>query len=96
MAAKSRGMTNYAFQGFCVHNTNQLLILPKEFYECYRYMRSKWVHYLPIHTSCMKISFLNEELYRKRLVEAKQRLLGMRTKAAKRVDDPRTLITQAG
>jgi Glycosyltransferase like family len=89
MTARQRGTVNYAFQGYCVHNTNQLLILPNDFYTCYRYMRRKWAHYLPIYTSCMKISLLNEEFYRRRIVEAKQRLLGMRSRPAKRVDDPR-------
>lgn len=94
MTARERGMVNYAFQGFCVHNTNQLLILPNEFYACYRYIRRKWSHYLPIYTSCIKISFLNEEFYLRRLVEAKQRVFGMRSQAAKRVEDPRAFINE--
>lgn len=94
MTARERGMVNYAFQGYCVHNTNQLLILPNEFYTCYRYTRSKWAHYLPIYTSCMKISFLNGEFYRRRIVEAKQRVFGMRSQAAKRVEDPRVFSNE--
>jgi glycosyltransferase involved in cell wall biosynthesis len=94
LTARARGMVNYAFQGYCVHNTNQLLILPEEFYTCYRYIRSKWAHYLPIYSSCMKISFLNEEFYRRRIVEAKQRVFGMRSRAAKRVEDPRVFSSE--
>jgi hypothetical protein len=37
----------------------------------------------------MKISRLNEEFYRRRIVEAKQRVFGMRSRAATRVEDPR-------
>ena len=67
MSAKEKGMTNYAIQGFCVHNTNQLLILPKEFYDCYRYIKRKWKKYLPIYASCMKITSFNEKLYLKKI-----------------------------
>ncbi|MPZ20441.1 MAG: hypothetical protein GEV06_21385 [Luteitalea sp.] len=89
MKARERGLANYAFQGLCVHNTNQLLSLPREFYTCYRYIRSKWSRYLPIYASCMKISFLNGELCRKWIVEAGHQLLGTRRQAKTRVEDPR-------
>ena len=90
LKARARGMVNYAFQGCCVHNTNQLLILPEEFYACYRYIRRKWFYHLPIYTSCIKISHLNEELYHRRLYETRLRILGMQHRAAKRGRDPRT------
>jgi hypothetical protein len=89
LIARDKGMVNYAFQGFCVHNTNQLLSLPKEFYPCYRYIRRKWFRYLPIYTSCMTISFLNKQYYRKRIEEAGHRLLGTRRQPKSRVEDPR-------
>jgi hypothetical protein len=89
MTALDRGMANYAFQGFCVHNTNQLLILPEEFYACYRYIRRKWSHYLPIHTSCIRITRLNKELHWRRFYEARQRMFGVSSPAAQRVEDPR-------
>jgi len=94
LTARAQGMVSYAFQGYCVHNTNQVLILPTEFYTCYRYLRSKWARYLPIHTSCMRISFLNDEFYRRRIVEAKQRMFGMRSRPAKRVEDPRVFSNE--
>jgi hypothetical protein len=94
MTARDRGMVNYAFQGFCVHNTNQLLRLPKEYGACYRYIRSKWARHLPIYTSCMTISFLNDEFYRKKLAEAGQWLLGTRSVGEKRIEDPRPFCTE--
>ena len=94
MTARERGLVSYAFQGYCVHNTNQLLILPKEFYTCYRLIRRKWAHELPIHTSCIKISLLNEQFHVRRLIEAKQRMFGMRSRPAKRVEDPRVFSNQ--
>jgi hypothetical protein len=94
MAARQKGMVNYAFQGFVVHNTNQLLTLPKEFYACYRYIRRKWAQYLPIYTACMTISRLNGEFYRKRITEAGQRLLGLTGRAEQRVEDPRAFCNE--
>ena len=87
---------NAAFQGYCVHNTNQVLILPPEFYTCYRYMRRKWAGHLPIYTSCMKISYLNDECYRRRIVEAKQRAFGMRSRPARRAEDPTAFASEPG
>jgi hypothetical protein len=89
LTARAKGLVNYAFQGYCVHNTNQLLMLPQEYYACYRYMRRKWAHDLPIYTSCMKISFFNEQVYHRRFYETRLRLTGAASRAAKRVDDPR-------
>ena len=96
LTARQQGLQNFAFQGYCVHNTNQILILPPEFYTCYRYMRSKWADCLPIYTSCMKFSFLNDEFYRRRIVEAKQRAFGMRSRPALRAEDPRPFASERG
>ena len=92
MSARDRGLVAYAFQGLCVHNTNQLLHLPREFYECYGYVRRKWKKYLPIYASCMKISQFNEELYRKRLREFGERVIGLQKQPARRVNDPTTFL----
>jgi len=92
MTARANGLLTYAFQGFCIHNTNQLLVLPKEYYQCYRYVRAKWARYLPIYTSCMTMTFMNEEYLRRRIVETGQRILRRLPPPAKRVDDPRTLL----
>jgi hypothetical protein len=95
MTARDRGMTNYAFQGFCVHNTNQLLMLPREFYTCYRHLRRKWAKSLPIYTSCTIISSsLNSDFYRRRIVEAGKRALRMTSLGQRRVEDPRVLADE--
>ena len=93
MSAKNNGMTNFAFQGFCVHNTNQLLSLPKEFYDCYRYIKKKWAKYLPITTSCIKISCFDKEMYLREIRKFAGIALGRKRLPALRVDDPRTLIS---
>jgi len=92
MEARKRGMDSYAFQGFCVHNTNQLLHLPTEFYACYQYVRRKWKKYLPIYASCTKISRFNDELYLRRLRELGDRALGLHKQPKFRVSDPRNLL----
>ena len=56
LQARSAGFTNYAIPAFCVHNTRQLIDLPREFFEGYRYIKRKWRRYLPIYTSCITIT----------------------------------------
>jgi len=92
MIAREQGLESYAFQGFCVHNTNQLLRLPKEFYEGYYYVKEKWKKWLPIHASCMKVSLFDEEIRRRRVREFGELVLGRRRAAMVRVDDPRIFL----
>jgi hypothetical protein len=92
LSAKNKGMTNFAFQGFCIHNTNQLLSLPGEFYACYRYVKRKWAKFLPIYTSCLRISYLDKALYRKRARELFKKIAGKEGIPLLRVDDPRTVL----
>lgn len=92
LSAKDKGMTNFAFQGFCIHNTNQLLNLPKEFYDCYRYIKRKWAKFLPIYTSCLTISCFDKELYRKQTREFFKKMLGKEGAPLLRIDDPRIVL----
>jgi hypothetical protein len=92
MSAKDNGMTNFAFQGFCVHNTNQLLNLPKEFYDCYRYIKKKWAKFLPIRTSCINISRFDKEMYFRKIRYFAGIALKKKRSPILRVDDPRTLL----
>jgi hypothetical protein len=92
MSAKERGMMSYAIPAFCVHNTNQLVNLPKEFYNCYRHVKSRWSKYLPIYTSCITISRFDGELRLRTIREAYKRLLSKSNMPAYRVEDPRSLL----
>lgn len=92
MSAREKGLSNYAISAFCVHNTNQILTLPNEFYECYHYIKRKWRKYLPISTSCITVSFFDHDLHLRRISEAYRRLLRKSTLPAYRAEDPRTLI----
>ena len=92
MSAKDRGLVSYAMPALCVHNTNQLVHLPKEFYNCYRHVKSRWSKYLPIYTSCIRISRFDSELRVRWIREAGKRILRKSIMPAYRVEDPRSLL----
>ena len=92
MSALEKGMKSFAIPAFCVHNTNQIVNLPKEFYNCYRHVKRRWSKYLPIYTSCITISRFDGELQRRRIHEAANRFLGKSIMPASRVEDPRSLL----
>lgn len=94
LSARDAGLTNYAIPGFCVHNTNQLLELPSEFYRCYRFIKRKWARYLPIATSCMTVTRFDGELRRKQLNEFLARAFHKTAKPLHRVADPRSLLSE--
>ncbi|MBK8814686.1 MAG: hypothetical protein IPN42_03895 [Methylococcaceae bacterium] len=92
LSAIDKGMKNYAIPAFCIHNTNQLLDLPKEFYECFKFIKNKWFSYLPIYTPCITISRFDKDLYLRNLRISAGKLVGKKRTQARRVDDPRTLL----
>lgn len=92
LSARSAGLECYAMPTFCVHNTSQLLVLPPEFFACYRHIKRKWPEYLPIHSSCITISRLDGQLIRKRLEALANLLRGKRPRGAPRLEDPRTVL----
>ena len=94
LSARDKGKASYAFQGYCVHNTNQLLRLPEEFYQCYHYLKAKWRKFLPIYTSCIKVSRLNGDLYSRRLHEIGETALGKSKRPMLRVGDPRPFASE--
>ena len=69
LRAARLGRKNYAIPAFCIHNTNQNFVLPKEFYECYWHIRHVWKNQLPIQASCIRITRLNFAVYKRRLRE---------------------------
>jgi|SRR5579863_2316303 len=69
MAAEEAGRKNYAISAFCIHNTQPSLILGEDFYQCYWHVRRKWAKYLPIRSTCVRITRFNMAMYRRRLGE---------------------------
>jgi hypothetical protein len=92
MSARERGMGSYVVPAFCIHNTNQILKLPREFFECYKHIKRKYQRYLPIHTSCIKISKYDGEIYRRKIEEFIKKAIGKIELGEKRSEDPRILF----
>jgi glycosyltransferase involved in cell wall biosynthesis len=94
LTARQAGLGSFAIPAFCVHNTHQILELPKEFFECYRYIKRKWSSQLPIAASCMSVTRLDHEMHRKRLSELLARLRRNRRSPIGRVENPRSLLPE--
>jgi hypothetical protein len=69
LRAATLGMKSYAISAFCLHNTHQSLILPREFYDCCQHIKRVWKGSLPIQTTCIRITRSNIPLYLRRVQE---------------------------
>lgn len=94
LRASKRGMKSYAVSTFCIHNTHQTLVLPKEFYECCRHIKQVWMDCLPIQTTCVRITKFNCSLYNRRVREFYLRHIRRRECGGTRVQDPLSLLEQ--
>jgi GT2 family glycosyltransferase len=92
LRAAKMGLSCYAISAFCIHNTCQPLVLPKEFYECCRYVRRVWKDWLPIQTSCIKITKYNLPIYTRRLRELYLRYIRRKECGGKRASDALGLL----
>ncbi len=92
MSAREKGMSSYAIPAFCIHNTNQILSLPKEFYDCYRHVKKRWGKYLPIYAPCISISRFDGDLRMRKIRELYAKLRHKETVPTYRVEDPRSLL----
>ena len=92
MRAAQRAMKSYAAPLFCIHNTHQALILPKEFYDCYSHIRQVWNDRLPIQTTCIRITKSNFPLYERRMREFHLRYIQRREVGGTRVRNPLSLL----
>ena len=59
LRAATRRMKSYAISALCVHNTYQDFDLPREFFECCQYVKREWKQFLPIQTTCIRITTSN-------------------------------------
>jgi len=89
LRAADSSRANYAIAAFCIHNTHQILALPKEFYECCAHVRRNWKHRLPIQTTCIRLTRFNLEVMKSRLRDlyrhARRRAGSKREKDIRRV-----------
>lgn len=56
LSAEAQGMGSFIVPAFCIHNSNGIRRLPKEFWRAYFYLRRKWRADLPISTCCTTIT----------------------------------------
>jgi hypothetical protein len=94
MTAAKRGMKSYAISALCIHNSQQNLVLPKEFYESYAFTKRNWKGFLPIRTTCIKVTRFDWELYARKLHDLSQRYIKRKEVGATRVKDARVLFRQ--
>ena len=94
MAAADRGMKSYAISALCIHNSQQNLVLPEEFYQGYKHIKRRWGKFLPIQTTCARITRSDFYMYKRRLREAYLRTIRGKVVGARRVDDGREILRQ--
>ncbi len=94
MTAAQQGMKSYAISAFCIHNSIQTFVLPREFYESCKHFKRKWLEYLPVQTTCIKITRFNLPLYWRKLNELYLRYIVRKTVGGVRVKNPHELLAQ--
>jgi glycosyltransferase involved in cell wall biosynthesis len=94
LRAAAMGMKSYAISAFCVHNTHQPLVLPREFYECCKHIKKVWKAYLPIQTTCVRITRFNSLIYKRRLLETYLRYIRRKEFGGTRVRDSLRLLEE--
>lgn len=91
MAAREQKRGCYAISAFSVHNTSYGHLAP-EFYRCYWHVKKRWRKYLPIQTTCIKVTQWNGELIYRRLKFFGLSLLGRNMKPLPRLQDPQSVL----
>lgn len=95
LSAAELGMNSYAISAYCVHNQQENIVLPKEFYECYWYARRKWRNHLPIWGTCIFVTTTNYDLYWRKMWEMYARVVRRRCVGAERVQNGLDLLRHA-
>ncbi len=96
LEASRRGMRSYAISAFCVHNSRQHFRLPREFYSCYWQLKSLHKEFLPIHTSCIRITRLNWPMWWRRMKEIYHQIksAGHQDQRGPRAGSPEVIISK--
>jgi hypothetical protein len=93
MTAHKNGMNCYAIPAFCLHNSNETVLFPEEFFICCNYVRQKWSDSLPIYTPCVtiirnKYLYLLKEKYIRKLKYLILSIIRHNGQKRKRLDKP--------
>jgi hypothetical protein len=95
LRAAQMGMKSYAISAFCIHNTQQNLILPPEFYDCCGHIKRVWKDCLPIQTTCVRITKFSGSILARRLRETYLRHIRRKEVGGIRAKDVRLLEERA-
>lgn len=102
MAAHASGRRSYAIPAFCIHNSNQVVFFPPEFYACWSHFRKRWAGMLPVQTTCATVSGSATSIpirkFKEKLRQLQARLMGIDPyrKRNLRLQDPRTYLEHQG
>jgi|SRR5580698_7155186 hypothetical protein len=91
MAARKNNKKCYAISAFSVHNTSYGF-LSQEFFNCYWHVRRRWREFLPVQTTCIKVSVWNEDLIVRKLKLILLPMIGRKVKILPRLEDPRSVL----
>lgn len=94
LRAAKMGMRSYAIPAFCLHNTHQSLVLPREFYECCTHIKRVWKDCLPIQTTCIRITGFGLPLYRRKASEFYLRHIRRKESGGTRMQNPLPLLEE--
>lgn len=92
MSAASRGLKSYAVSAFCIHNCRYHFKYPEEFYAGYKFVKKAWVQFLPIHTSCIEVTALDGDYYRRKLKQLFHTVVLRRESRGERAVSPEILL----
>lgn len=90
-----QGRACYVIPAFAVHNTQEIVRLPREFYQSYAHIRRVWKNQLPIYTSCTTISQFNAEVLKRQVEDGLRALLGLSRRPLERDKRPMELLQRA-
>ena len=94
LAAAKKQMKSYAIPAFCIHNTHRILILPNEFYDCYKHFKTAWKSELPVQTTCIRVTRFDLPMYKRRIREAYLRYIRRLECSKMRVQDVGKLLAE--
>jgi hypothetical protein len=92
LRAADSGRACYVIPAFCIHNTDQILDLPREFLCCYRHVKDRWRRCLPIQSPCIRISRFDGDVHRRRLKRFYGLVTGKARKPVLREPEVQTII----
>jgi hypothetical protein len=95
LRATVKAMKSYAISAFCIHNAQQYCILPNEFYQCCRVFKRRWKKFLPVQTTCIRLTRSDIPIHKRRLREHYLRLIPSKAAVKPRMTDIKALLSES-